>query len=92
MKYHKCPHCSQPLPSSHPLVAATVNRPASVSTRHEAASRNEMATAIMAANAEDVIDPRSACPLPPRAVGFVEVKGEEPERFDEFTGPMGGGL
>lgn len=73
------------------LFAARVGMTAKVSNRHQAASRNELATDIAAA--EDCIDPRSACPLPPRAVGFVEVKPgefEEPERFDEFTGGWGG--
>jgi len=37
----------------------------------------------IAAVQADTIDPRSACPEPRRAVGFIEVKpGEEPERFD----------
>lgn len=66
------------------LFCARVGMPAKVSKRHEGASQNELATDIAAA--EDMIDPRSACPTPPRAVGFVEVKCEEPERFDEFTG------
>lgn len=73
------------------LFCARVGMEAKVSKRHEAASRNELATDIAAA--EDMIDPRSACPDGPRAVGFVEVKPcecEEPERFDEFTGPWGG--
>jgi len=70
------------------LFAARVGMEAKVSKRHEAASRNELATAIF--SAEDCIDPRSACPDGPRAVGFVEVKGEERERFDEFTGGWGG--
>lgn len=65
------------------LIASVVRARATVSKRHEAASRNELATDIAAA--EDCIDPRSACPDGPRAVGFVEVKpvdGEEPEQFD----------
>jgi hypothetical protein len=57
------------------LIAGTVAKPATLNQRHAAASRNELATAIAAA--EDCIDPRSAC--------------EDPERFDEMTGPMGGG-
>jgi hypothetical protein len=57
------------------LIAGTVAKPATLNQRHADASRNELATAIAAA--EDCIDPRSA--------------GEDPERFDEFTGPMGGG-
>lgn len=70
------------------LLSGRVGMEATVSKRHEAASRNELATDIAAA--EDCIDPRSACPDGPRAVGFVEVKGEERERFDEFTGGWGG--
>ncbi len=57
------------------LIAGTVAKPATLNQRHAAASRNELATAIAAA--EDCVDPRSV--------------GEDPERFDEFTGPMGGG-
>jgi hypothetical protein len=57
------------------LIAGTVAKPATLHQRHADASRNELATAIAAA--EDCIDPRSAC--------------EDPERFDEMTGPMGGG-
>lgn len=65
------------------LVAGKVDRPAKVNVRNPDASRNELATALAAVNAEDVVDPRSASPEPRRAVGFVEVKpGEEPERFD----------
>ena len=73
------------------LFCARVGMPANVSKRHEAASRNELATDIAAA--EDCIDPRSASGLEyisglarainnNRAVGFVEVKGEEPDPFD----------
>jgi hypothetical protein len=69
------------------LIGGRVGRSAVLSVRSGAASANELATAIAAA--EDCIDPRSACPDPRRAVGFVEFKpGEEPERFDECTGPM----
>ncbi len=57
------------------LIAGTVAKPATLNQRHADASRNELATAIAAA--EDCVDPRSA--------------SEDPERFDEFTGPMGGG-
>jgi hypothetical protein len=57
------------------LIAGTVAKPATLNQRHAAASRNELATAIAAA--EDCIDPRSV--------------GEDPERWDEMTGPMGGG-
>lgn len=66
------------------LVAGNVKRAAMLRVRSDAASSNELHTAIMAA--EDVIDPRSAC-------GVIEFKpvGEEPEKFDEFTGPWGGG-
>jgi hypothetical protein len=49
------------------LIAGTVAKPATLNQRHADASRNELATAIAAA--EDCIDPRSA--------------GEDPERFDE---------
>ena len=92
-----CPNCGHKSPSTDQrlrrLFAARVGMPAKVNRRNPDASRNELAVAMAAANAEDVIDPRSACPLPPRTVGFVEFKpGEEPERFDEMTGPMGGGL
>jgi hypothetical protein len=81
--------------------------PAKVNRRSLDAATNELATDVVAAaidgdarairtvvrHAEGVIDPRSACPDGPRAVGFIEFKpGEEPEMFDEATGPMGGGL
>jgi hypothetical protein len=49
------------------LIAGTVAKPATLNQRHADASRNELATAIAAA--DDCIDPRSA--------------GEDPERFDE---------
>ena len=92
-----CPHCGGHTPTPRhseklrELFAARVGMPAKVNRHSPDAAHNEMATDIAAA--EDCIDPRSACPEPRRAVGFIEFKpGEEPERFDEFTGPMGGGL
>ena len=92
-----CPHCGKHTPTTNEklrgMFAARVEKSAKVNRRNADAAHNEMATAMHAINAEDVIDPRSACPDGPRAVGFVEFKpGEEPERFDEATGPMGGGL
>lgn len=94
-----CPHCGRHCPTPRhsdklrSLFAARVGMPAKVNRRSLDAAHNELVTALIAAHAEDVIDPRSACPDGPRAVGFIECKpGEEPERFDEFTGPMGGGL
>lgn len=73
----KCPNCDQPLPNSaRDLIAARVQRAATVNVRNADASRNEMATDIAAA--EDAVDPRSACPDPRRPVEH----GEEPERFD----------
>lgn len=89
------------------LFAGRVGMPAKVNRRSADAAHNELATDVVAAaidgdarairsvvrHAEDVIDPRSAYTAPRRAVGFIEFKpGEEPERFDEFTGPMGGGM
>ena len=89
------------------LSAARVGMVAKVNRRSLDAAANELATDVVAAaingdalairsvvrHAEDYIDPSRACPEPRRAVGFIEFKpGEEPERFDEFTGPMGGGL
>ncbi len=138
------------------IVGGTVAKPATLNQRHAAASRNELATAIAAA--EDCIDPRSAAPdapLPAAGVCFWEsedraytrtmqadgsvlmsrwssisrtgregryfcdgsfeqldddtirkyaaeyaarkqakadaASSEDPERFDETTGPMGGG-
>lgn len=105
-----CPHCGCTRPSVDQklrgLFAARVGMAAKVNRRSDAASHNELATEIRAA--EDVIDPSRAFGEPRRAVGFVEFKptpqnivdslraidditGEEPERFDEFTGPIGGG-
>ena len=90
-----CPHCGNHCPTPRhseklrSLFAARVGMPAKVNRHSADAGHNALATAIAAA--EDVIDPRSACTEPRRAVGFIEVKtGEEPERFDEATGPMGG--
>jgi len=88
-----CPKCGHHTPSPtakhRELFAARVGMPAKVNRHSADAGHNALATEIRAA--EDCIDPRSACPEPRRAVGFIEVKpGEEPERFDEFTGPMGG--
>lgn len=92
-----CPKCGHHTPSPaakhRELFAARVGMPAKVNRRNPDAAHNEMVTAMIAAHAEDVIDPSRACPEPRRAVGFIEVKpDEETERFDEFTGPMGGGL
>lgn len=91
-----CPKCGHHTPSHdaklRALFAARVGMPARINRRNLDAAHNEMVTAMIAAHAEDVIDPSRACPEPRRAVGFIEFKpGEEPERFDEFTGPMGGG-
>ena len=84
-----CPHCGNHCPTPRhseklrSLFAARVGLPAKVNRRSTDAAHNELATAMRAVNAEDVIDPRSACPEPRRAVGFIEVKpGEETERFD----------
>ncbi len=94
-----CPHCGRHCPTPRhseklrSLFAARVGMPARVTRRSLDAAHNELVTALIAAHAEGVIDPRSACPEPRRAVGFIEFKpGEEPEMFDEATGPMGGGL
>ena len=77
----KCPACDQPLPeSAKGLVAARVQRAATVNVRNPDASRNELATALAAVNAEDVVDPRSAYAEPRRS---VDQHGEEPDRFDE---------
>lgn len=57
------------------IVAGTVRPDPMHMARSAAASRNELATAIVAA--EDVIDPRGAAP-----------DGPDPEPFDEMTGPM----
>jgi hypothetical protein len=81
-----CPHCGHQHASVdqklRSLFAARVGMAAKVNRRSDAASTNELATEIRAA--EDVIDPRSAFGEPRRAVGFIEFKvGEEPERFDE---------
>lgn len=90
-------HTPSPTAKLRSLFAARVGMPAKVNRRSPDAAHNEMATDVVAAaidgdarairtvvrHAEDVIDPRSACPEPRRAVGFVEVKpGEETERFD----------
>ena len=82
-----CPKCGHHTPSPaakhRELFAARVGMPARINHRSPDAAHNELATAMRAVNAEDVIDPRSACPEPRRAVGFIEVKpGEETERFD----------
>lgn len=94
-----CPHCGGHTPTTNhaakhrDLFAARVGIPARINRRSPDAAHNELATAMRAASPEDVIDPRSAAVEPRRAVGFIEVKpGEEPERFDEFTGPFGGGM
>lgn len=92
-----CPNCGHTTPSHNAklrsLFAGRVGLPARVNRRSADAAHNELATAMHAVNAEDVIDPRSAYTAPRRAVGFIEFKpGEEPERFDEATGPMGGGM
>lgn len=97
-----CPHCGCTRPSVdqklRELFAARVGMPARLNRRSDAASTNELATEIQAA--EDVIDPRSAYASPRRAVGFIEFKptpqnivdslraidsitGEEPDAFDE---------
>lgn len=81
-----CPHCGCTRPSVDQklrgLFAARVGMPARLNRRSDAASTNELATEIQAA--EDVIDPRSAYASPRRAVGFIEFKpGEEPDAFDE---------
>ncbi len=71
----RCPACDQPLPeSAKGLVAARVQRAATVNVRSADASRNELATALAAANAEDVVDPRSAYTDPRRSVEFVECR------------------
>lgn len=61
-----CPHCGCTRPSVDQklrgLFAARVGMPARLNRRSDAASTNELATEIQAA--EDVIDPRSAAPLP----------------------------
>ncbi len=90
-----CQHCGRPTESVDQrlrgLFAARVGMPARLNRRSDAASTNELATAMRAAKdgdivgpfAEDVIDPRSAYASPRRAVGFIEFKpGEEPERWD----------
>lgn len=94
-----CPHCGRHCPTPRhsdklrSLFAARVGMPAKVNRRSLDAAHNELATAMRAASPEDVIDPRSAAVEPRRAVGFIEFKpSEEPERFDEFTGPFGGGM
>lgn len=50
------------------FVAGRTERSATVNRRNPDASRNEFAVAMAAANAEDVIDPRSASPDFPRPV------------------------
>lgn len=57
------------------IIAGTVRPDPMNMARSAAASRNELATAIVAA--EDVIDPRGAAP-----------DGPDPEPFCEMTGPM----
>lgn len=62
-----CPHCGCTRPSVdqklRELFAARVGMPARLNRRSDAASTNELATAIAAA--EDVVDPRSAAPESP---------------------------
>jgi len=54
---HRCSTCQQPLPSSHPLVAGKVNRPATVNRRSPDAATNELATEIRAASDGDIVGP-----------------------------------
>ncbi len=80
-----CPHCGCTRPSVdqklRDLFAARVGMPARLNRRSDAASTNELAAEIHAA--EDVIDPSRAFGEPRRAVGFIEFKpGEEPDRWD----------
>ena len=99
-------HTPSPTAKHRELFAARVGMPARINRHSADAGHNALATDVVASAidgdarairtvvryAEDCIDPRSACPDPRRAVGFIEFRpGEEPERFDEFTGPMGGG-
>ena len=73
-----CPHCGGHTPTPRhseklrSLFAARVGLPAKVNRRSTDAAHNELATAMRAVNAEDVIDPRSACPEPRRAVEMPE--------------------
>lgn len=59
-----CPNCGHKSPSTDQrlrrLFAARVGMLAKVNRRNPDASRHELAVAMAAANAEDVVDPRSA--------------------------------
>ncbi len=84
MNVHRCSTCQQPLPSSHPLVAGKVNRPATVNRRSPDAATNELATEIRAA--EDVIDPHAA-PLVVLGQGDSQVRIDLPK--PDYSGMQG---